>query len=379
MRVGALYVRMLRGRERTAEALGRAYRGRPAPQPAKVTSGLRKVAAIAETQVDGHRVFTATPIANRSDWHIVYTHGGSFVNPLLAPHWDVITELVKATRATVTVPLYPLAPEHTHGVAHAFLEKIYRELPAGRVVLCGDSAGGNLALVQALRYRDLGLPPPARVILFSPWVELTMKNPDIAAVQPRDPMLWVSELAECGKWWAGDADPTGPLLSPVNANLEGLPPIEIHQGTDDVLAPDARLLRDRLAAAGGKVEYHEVANAFHDFMAATITPEARTVYATIARSLAIVALVMVAACSGSQKPAGAANEPRCKIDPAARTACEAKGSGYLYGTEPDFGCTGTDVGPEGRAEIEKAEREHPCACMSPADQSAARERCMTMP
>jgi acetyl esterase/lipase len=229
--------------------------------------------------VAGCAVHTATPKQGRRPLHIIYTHGGSFVNELMGAHWDIVAALVRATGATVTVPQYPLAPEHTHGAAFAMLEAVYRARVGGDpIVLCGDSAGGNLALVQALRYRDLGLPLPARLILFSPWLELTMTNPEIAALQPRDPMLWASELAETGRWWAGDADPTGPLLSPVNAALDGLPQIDIYQGSEDVLAPDARRLRDRS-------NYHETAGAFHVFMGATFTPEAKAVFRQIGQTL----------------------------------------------------------------------------------------------
>ena len=284
MRIAARYIRWQRGKERSADEMQRAHAGRTPPQADALTRSLRRIAEVQTREVRGSIVHTLTPRAGSNGWHIVFTHGGSFVNELVTEHWDMVEQLIRATGATVTVPLYPLAPEHTHERSFALLEDVYRELceRTDKLVLCGDSAGGNLALVQALRYRDLGLRAPAHVVLFAPWMDLTMSNPEVAQVQPRDPMLWIGELVECGRWWAGSGDPRAPLLSPIHADLSGLPPIHIYQGADDVLAPDARLLRDHITAAGGRVEYHETAGAFHDFMGATFTPEARAVFRHIA-------------------------------------------------------------------------------------------------
>ncbi len=283
MRIAATYVRLTRGRKRSPEQLAAAFRGRAEPQAAPLTRALGALTTVDERTALGRRVVTLTPRAGRSAWHIVYTHGGSFVNELMSAHWDIIHALVRATGATVTVPLYPLAPEHPHAEAFAFLEAVYRDLVArvdpARVVLCGDSAGGNLALVQALRARDLGLPLPAHLVLFAPWLELTMENPEALAVQKRDPMLWIEELRECGRWWAGAEDPRAPLLSPVHADLGGLPPIHLFVGADDVLAPDARRFEGRCAT------FRETPGGFHVFMGATFTPEAKRVFAEIRGTL----------------------------------------------------------------------------------------------
>lgn len=293
MRFVARYVRWTRGRERDAAAMERAYRGRPAPKPAKLSSGVRRRAEIQTATVAGSHVITLTPKQSPSTWHIVYTHGGSFVNELVGPHWDIVDQLMRVTGATISVPLYPLAPEHTHRDTYAMLDAHYRALlatvPADRIVLCGDSAGGNLALGQAIRARDAGLAKPGHIILFAPWLDLTMTNPECAKIQPRDPMLWNGELAICGRWWAGSDDPASAEVSPVHAKLEGLPPVQIYQGSNDVLAPDARLLRDRLSAAGVRVEYDETPDAFHVFMGATFLPEAQRVFRQISEALALSA------------------------------------------------------------------------------------------
>ena len=287
MRLAAALLSMQRGEARSPETLRQLYDGRSYPSPAPIPASLRSVCDVSEALVLGHTVYTLAPKSDRTGLHIVYTHGGSFVNALQRAHWWIVRELVRATGATVTVPLYPLAPEHRCRDAHRMLLEIHRGMVerADRIVLCGDSAGGNLALTTAIACREQRLRPPAHVILFAPWVDLTMGNPDAHEVEPRDVMLRCAELAEYGRWWAGDADPRGPMLSPLFAELHDLPPIHIYQGTDDVFLPDARLLRDRVRDAGGRVELHETERAFHVFMGATFTPEAQAVFESIARTL----------------------------------------------------------------------------------------------
>lgn len=68
------------------------------------------------------------------------------------------------------------------------------------VVLCGDSAGGGLALAQALHYRDRGLPLPGRIVLFASWVDLTMSNPGVTVVEDKDVMRALTGLIQAGLW-----------------------------------------------------------------------------------------------------------------------------------------------------------------------------------
>ncbi len=75
------------------------------------------------------------------------------------------------------------------------------------------------------------------------------------------------------------------MSSPPTADLRGLPPIQLYQGTDDVLLPDARTLRDRVTAARGRIAYHETPAGFHVFVMATFTPEAKAVFRQVALGL----------------------------------------------------------------------------------------------
>jgi acetyl esterase/lipase len=106
-------------------------------------------------------------------------------------------------------------------------------------------------------------------------------------------MLAIDALRLCGKWWAAEDDLLLPRLSPLYADLKDLPPIDMYQGSDDVLVVDARTFAAKARQAGNLVHYSEVRGAFHVFMGATFTPEAKAVFAHIASSLSDAATASV--------------------------------------------------------------------------------------
>ena len=274
----------------SAEAARKEYLHREYPAPAPVPRGLRKACEVREEQIHGNQVFTLTPRESASGLHVLYTHGGGYVHPLMTLHWSIIRKLIESTGATVTAPIYPLAPEHTWAEAYSLLEEVYRRIIGSasplQVILCGDSAGGGLALGQAILYRDKGLPLPGRIMLFSPWLDITMSNPSAAATEKEDVILTAAALTAMGRMWAGEDDRRSPLLSPIFGDLSGLPPIDVFQGTHDIFIGDARLLARKVKAAGGEIDLHEYPGAFHVFVAAIFTPEARDAFQSIAQTAA---------------------------------------------------------------------------------------------
>jgi len=139
----------------------------------------------------------------------------------------------------------------------------------------GDSAGGGLSLafVQKLAQDDLML--PRQIILLSPWLDVTMSHPQIATIEPKDPMLEKNALIEAGKLWARETETSHFLISPLNGNLEYLPPISIFTGGKDILYPDAVKLKNSLCAKGTSVNYYEYPAMFHDWFVVTFLSEAQ--------------------------------------------------------------------------------------------------------
>jgi acetyl esterase/lipase len=270
------------------EATRKKFQSRTYPLPTPIPASLAKTVNVTEATIGGYNVFTLLPKTNASKRHVIYYHGGAYVNDVAGPHWDIVGALIDATGATVTVPIYPLAPEQSNRPAFAFLTDVYLNVltkaAASDVVLAGDSAGGGLALGQAIEFRSQKLPMPGRIILFSPWLDLTHADAEARKLEHKDVMLAVDALRVCGAWWAGGDDPRLPRLSPLYADLEGLPPIELYQGTKDIFVVDARTFVRKVQAAGGSIHYGEYPGAFHVFVGATFTPEAKEVFGRIAAS-----------------------------------------------------------------------------------------------
>jgi monoterpene epsilon-lactone hydrolase len=138
-------------------------------------------------------------------------------------------------------------------------------LAANRIAIAGDSAGGGLTMAAALRLRELGLPPPGALVVFSPWVDLR----EFPRVPPAagDVMIGESWVQECARFYLAGRDPSDPLASPVTADLRGLPPTLIQVGTDEVLLDDSRRLHRALVEAGVPVLLQEYPRRWHVFQA----------------------------------------------------------------------------------------------------------------
>jgi epsilon-lactone hydrolase len=260
-------------------------RSRSKPAEAGPSPWMRARYAVSRHEIQGRAVVTVRPRTGRTSSHILYLHGGAYSRPLMRPHWWVVDRLIRATGSAVSVPHYPLAPESDHREAYRFLLATYADMlrtkPDVSPILAGDSAGGGLALGLALKLRDTGQPLPSRLVLFSPWLDLTLTDSAARDVEPLDAMLRIDTLRQDGERWANGVDPTAPYLSPLDADLQGLPPIQLFQGTHDLLVVDARSFARRAEAAGCPIDYVEVPGGIHIYMAATWTPESRAAFRRI--------------------------------------------------------------------------------------------------
>ncbi|MET7731881.1 alpha/beta hydrolase fold domain-containing protein [Streptomyces sp. NPDC005402] len=168
------------------------------------------------------------------------------------------------------------------------MTEVYRQLlerlPASSVTLAGDSAGAGLALGVAQELRAAGLPQPRRIVLISPWLDLTLSQPAVQDVARHDPWLSPAGLVEMGRVWAGGDDPSDPRLSPINGPLTGLAPVSVYIGTRDIFYPDVCRLRDRAAAEGTTHDVTVCANAVHVYPL-TPTPEGRAAATRIVRDI----------------------------------------------------------------------------------------------
>ena len=137
----------------------------------------------------------------------------------------------------------------------------------------GDSAGGGLALGLVQDFVQNSVKLPKGLILLSPWVDLTMSNPDIKQYIKKDPLLHVDTLLADAKAWAGDRDLSDWKVSPLYGEMKGLPEVLLFSGTRELLYPDIVLLAEKLRKANIKTDFEIGENLNHVFPAFPI-PEA---------------------------------------------------------------------------------------------------------
>ena len=245
---------------------------------AEVPAALRRLCRVSVQTVNGFPVITLTP-RHPSGVELMYLHGGAYVFPLRRAHWWIITAVIRRTGATVTVPLYGLAPGYCAEDALSFVEAAAKEIrmraPGHPVFLAGDSAGGGLALAHVMDQRNQGNAQPDAVFLFAPWVDCSMSNPAIPRLEPDDPMLDVPGLLYSARLWARGLPLDSWKVSPINGALEGLAPLHLFQGGRDLLLADAEQFAAKAAAGSTPVELQIAPDGFHVYVAAAFTPEAR--------------------------------------------------------------------------------------------------------
>lgn len=213
---------------------------------------------------------------------LLHFHGGVYVLGSARAAAGLGSALARHTGARVVCVDYRLAPENPYPAALDDAVAAYRALleqtQSSRIALSGESAGGGLAVALLLRLREAGLPLPASAVLLSPWADLTLSGQSMSAKASVDPSVLTPEgLRARVPDYAGGTDPAAPLISPVFADLSGLPPLLIQAGSYEILLDDAVRLAARAAAADVEVTLQVTPEVPHVFQAfSAILGEAET-------------------------------------------------------------------------------------------------------
>ena len=133
-----------------------------------------------------------------------------------------------------------------------------------------------MALALAQELRNHGFEQPSNIVLLSPWLDVTMTNPDIAAIDSRDPILNLTSLKNAGVMYARNLDLKNPLVSPLFGSLDHLAAITLFIGTNDVLLADCQKLNGLAKSHGWHLNLLEYQNMVHDWMLLPM-PEANRV------------------------------------------------------------------------------------------------------
>jgi acetyl esterase/lipase len=203
---------------------------------------------------------------------VLYFHGGVYVigDAFLAA--GLASQVARRTRAKVISVDYRLAPEHPYPAAVDDALAAYEALLEGGtapsdIAFAGESAGGGLAIATLVNARDHGLPLPATALVMSPYADLTLAGTTIETKREADPLLSPEALqARVSDYTAGQDAALG-LISPIFADLSGLPPLIIQAGTHEVLLDDAVRLARQAATADVEVTLDITPQVPHVFQA----------------------------------------------------------------------------------------------------------------
>jgi epsilon-lactone hydrolase len=234
----------------------------PLPADVTVTAAALGGVPTAEITVDG--------VEPR---HVVlYLHAGVYVigDAFLAA--ELASQVGRRTDAKVFSVDYRLAPEHPYPAAvedalAAYEALLHKGIAPWDIAFAGESAGGGLAIATLVNARDHGLPLPAAAFVMSPYVDLTLAGATMETKRDVDPLLSRELLQPRVADYAAGQDAALGLISPVFADLSGLPPLIIQAGSHEVLLDDAVRLARQAATADVEVTLEITAGVPHVFQA----------------------------------------------------------------------------------------------------------------
>ena len=215
------------------------------PSPADVTTSSGSLGGIPVVNVEAAGADPASVI--------FYLHGAYAIGTA-ASSVGLASDLARRAGARLVTVDDRLAPEHPHPAAIDDAVAAYRGLldsglAASAIAIAGESAGAGLAAATLVALKHAGLTQPTGAVLMSPWADLTLSGESISAKAAVDPALTPEGLRRRAIDYVADGDPAGELVSPIFADLTGLPPLLIQAGSHEILLNDATRLAARAAAA----------------------------------------------------------------------------------------------------------------------------------
>lgn len=199
---------------------------------------------------------------------MLYLHGGGYAVGSKQTHRSLVGQIAKQAGYCGLLIEYRLAPEHPHPAALEDAITAYQWLlDTGHdpkdIVLAGDSAGGGLSLATMISIREMGLPQPACSVLISPWVDLTISQDSVYKFVDRSPMLFLREMKSWARNYAGIFPLDHPLVSPLYADLHGLPPMLVQLSDSEVLVDEGTKVAKKAELAGVDVQFQKFKGLIH--------------------------------------------------------------------------------------------------------------------
>jgi epsilon-lactone hydrolase len=235
---------------------------------------------VREAVVGGVSGEWVTAASGTSGGTVLYLHGGGYALGSPASHRHFVAQLALRTKAECFVPDYRLAPEHPCPAAIEDALAVYHALLATgaspeRLCLSGDSAGGGLTLATLLALRDGGAPLPAAAVAISPWVDLTCTGGSLEQ-NARYDYLCPRSIRHYASWYAGELSLDDPRVSPLHADLRGLPPLFVCVGDAEALRDEDLMLVERAREAKVEVDVEIGEGMIHVYpLLAPLIPDGR--------------------------------------------------------------------------------------------------------
>lgn len=220
---------------------------------------------------------------------ILYLHGGAYALGSVNVHREFLARLAKTCQRKVLAIDYRLAPENPFPAAledslAAYHWLISSGYEPSNLVIAGDSAGGGLTIATLVSLRDNHFPLPACVVCISPWLNLysTVEKQN----NNNDPILNPQILKMYSEYYTGHSNSTNPLISPIFADLQGLPPMLIQAGTNEILLDEITQFCNKATQAKIEIELDCWQGLFHVFQIIPILPETKLSLEKIANFIA---------------------------------------------------------------------------------------------
>ncbi|RWN39055.1 alpha/beta hydrolase [Mesorhizobium sp.] len=221
---------------------------------------------ITTRSVDGFPVYEIAPKAGVRK-RILYLHGGAYVFQITSYHWGLIADMAERLGFGITVPIYPIAPEHDFHAMFGMVGEVYRQMldetVAQNIVFMGDSAGGNMAVVLTMMAAEDDRPLPSRHVLISPGLDLSLANPEVFEAERYDPWLGIPGGLEAVRLYSAGINPSDWRISPLYGDLSVLPKTLLLTGSRDMLTPDNLIFAQKARAAGVEIEVVHEQGMFH--------------------------------------------------------------------------------------------------------------------
>jgi monoterpene epsilon-lactone hydrolase len=216
-------------------------------------------AGVKQTTIGNIAAEWLRPIGAPDNRAILYLHGGAYTMGSCATHRALASRIAIAGKTPALLPEFRLAPEYPFPAALDDGMTVYRWLidsgiSPQKIVIVGDSSGGGLTMALAILLREKNAPLPAAIACLSPWADLALTGESLTTRAKVDPICSIEESQFHATHYIGEHDAQAPLVSPIYADLHGLPPIFIQAGDREILLSDAIRLADRAHTDGVDTE-----------------------------------------------------------------------------------------------------------------------------